>query len=507
MTLAGIVILANAVYFGLGWIKTVLGERRYWVLVRRDRSRSTCCCCASARPSRSRRIDDPNADVIELPEFKPTLLAPGCTTCCRWSLLIWCADGRATVARAVGVLRGRAADRDPADAAAAARVLPRRGEPLRARFASGWHDLVDGLGTGARNMIGIAHRDRHRRHRRRHRVDHRSRPRDDRGRRDDLGGNLIAMLVLVAVICLILGMGMPTTASYIVVSTLMAPVRRRARRRIRTRDAARRRAHVRLLFRIDGRCHAAGRSRRVRRRGDLARRLPEDRRDRVLVQHPHRHPAVHVRLQHRAAADRHPFVPHICCWSSSARSARCWLLRRRDAGLVPDAEPLVRDRSRCCWSRFTLLRPGVLARPDRGAVRNRPGRHRSFSASPTRPPTRRFGSASKGRAPKARTCARRCCCRSDRKLRRSQRLAKEGLSVIATAQGVQVLSVALRSPAAKAGFEQGYSRLPASTSSVTVSRRNGCTVRRSLLVGIVVMLQRRRCTVAGAVHTPSLGTT
>ena len=32
------------------------------------------------------------------------------------------------------------------------------------------------------------------------------------------------MLCLVAVICLILGMGMPTTASYIVVSTLMAPV-------------------------------------------------------------------------------------------------------------------------------------------------------------------------------------------------------------------------------------------------------------------------------------------
>ena len=37
-------------------------------------------------------------------------------------------------------------------------------------------------------------------------------------------GNIILMLCLVAVICLILGMGMPTTASYIVVSTLMAPV-------------------------------------------------------------------------------------------------------------------------------------------------------------------------------------------------------------------------------------------------------------------------------------------
>lgn len=38
------------------------------------------------------------------------------------------------------------------------------------------------------------------------------------------GGNLIVMLVLVAVMSLILGMGLPTTANYLVVSSLMAPV-------------------------------------------------------------------------------------------------------------------------------------------------------------------------------------------------------------------------------------------------------------------------------------------
>ena len=38
------------------------------------------------------------------------------------------------------------------------------------------------------------------------------------------GGNIIVMLALVAMICLVLGTGLPTTASYIVVSTLMAPV-------------------------------------------------------------------------------------------------------------------------------------------------------------------------------------------------------------------------------------------------------------------------------------------
>jgi len=96
----------------------------------------------------------------------------------------------------------------------------RFGDHLKA----GWHDLIDGLVTGARNMIGI-------------------------GVATAAagiivgtvsltgvglvmtevveilsGGNLMLMLVLVAVISLILGMGLPTTANYIVVSTLMAPV-------------------------------------------------------------------------------------------------------------------------------------------------------------------------------------------------------------------------------------------------------------------------------------------
>jgi len=38
------------------------------------------------------------------------------------------------------------------------------------------------------------------------------------------GGNLMLILLFTALICLLLGMGLPTTANYIVVSTLMAPV-------------------------------------------------------------------------------------------------------------------------------------------------------------------------------------------------------------------------------------------------------------------------------------------
>ncbi|CUH53982.1 TRAP transporter permease [Shimia marina] len=100
-----------------------------------------------------------------------------------------------------------------------------RGETaLNTAFARGWEDFVQGLIMGARNMIGIgvatgaagiivgtisltgAHQVI--------------------GQVIEVisGGNLIILLLLVAVLSLILGMGLPTTANYIVVSSLMAPV-------------------------------------------------------------------------------------------------------------------------------------------------------------------------------------------------------------------------------------------------------------------------------------------
>jgi TRAP transporter 4TM/12TM fusion protein len=94
------------------------------------------------------------------------------------------------------------------------------GAAARAAFA----DLVDGLALGARNMIGIAIATA------------------TAGivvgtitltglglMMTEVvefisGGNVIVMLCLIAVISLILGMGIPTTANYILVATLMAPV-------------------------------------------------------------------------------------------------------------------------------------------------------------------------------------------------------------------------------------------------------------------------------------------
>jgi TRAP transporter 4TM/12TM fusion protein len=100
-----------------------------------------------------------------------------------------------------------------------------RGEasPLQ-RVRQGWLDLIEGLELGARNMIGIGIAT--------------ACAGIIVGTVSVTGlglvmtdlvetisaGNVVGMLALVAVVCLILGMGMPTTASYIIVSTLMAPV-------------------------------------------------------------------------------------------------------------------------------------------------------------------------------------------------------------------------------------------------------------------------------------------
>ena len=221
MTLAGVVIVGNLVYYGLGWLKPLLGAATSWlllaamavvyVLVVRQ---------VAAEPDLT--IDDPDAPVLTLPPLKETLLA-GLHYLLPIVVLVWAllveelspglSAFYATVLLIVILLTQRPL------------LAFFRKQPTSATvFRAGWDDLTGGLENGARNMIGIA-----------------------------LataaagivvgtvsvtglglvmtefvetvsGGNIIAMLVLVAVVCLVLGMGMPTTASYIVVSTLMAPV-------------------------------------------------------------------------------------------------------------------------------------------------------------------------------------------------------------------------------------------------------------------------------------------
>ncbi|MGE5337788.1 MAG: TRAP transporter permease [Gemmatimonadota bacterium] len=221
MTIAGTILLANAVYYGLGWIKTLLGDAAIWVIVPAIVAAYLGILWLVSRQP-DLEIDDPNAPMLVLPPVKETVLA-GLHYLLPVVLLIWAllvedlspglSAFYATVALIAILLTQK-----PLLA-----LFRGEAQPL-ARFRSGWHDLVDGLGLGARNMIaigvatasagiivgtvsvtglGLVMTEL---------VETIS------------GGNLIVMLLMVAAVCLILGMGMPTTASYIVVSTLMAPV-------------------------------------------------------------------------------------------------------------------------------------------------------------------------------------------------------------------------------------------------------------------------------------------
>ena len=104
------------------------------------------------------------------------------------------------------------------------KAMFREGESLADQTREGFTDLIDGLIAGARNMIGIgvataaagiivAT------------VTKTPIGTELAGLVEQLsGGILIIMLVLIGVFSLILGMGLPTTANYIVVSSLMASV-------------------------------------------------------------------------------------------------------------------------------------------------------------------------------------------------------------------------------------------------------------------------------------------
>ena len=99
-----------------------------------------------------------------------------------------------------------------------------RGIKTPGAWAAGWHDTVHGFHDGARNMIGIGVATA------------------TAGiivgaiTLTGLGlrmtefiefvsqGNVMAMLLFIAFVCLVLGMGVPTTANYVLVATLMAPV-------------------------------------------------------------------------------------------------------------------------------------------------------------------------------------------------------------------------------------------------------------------------------------------
>ncbi|OBW91505.1 C4-dicarboxylate ABC transporter [Gallibacterium genomosp. 3] len=216
-----ICLLYFAVEFGLGWLKVVTPNFAFVIV---------CVLLAivyllllyrvSTFPDLE--IDDPNQEVVVLPKTKPTVNA-GLHFLLPVVILIWClmverlSPGLSafwgTMALTIILLTQRPL-----------LAYFRKQGGYAENFKQGLQELINGLETGARNMIGIGIATA------------------------TAGiivgvvaltgfgvqlsgiieilsmGNILLMLILVAGFSLILGMGLPTTANYIVVSSLMAGV-------------------------------------------------------------------------------------------------------------------------------------------------------------------------------------------------------------------------------------------------------------------------------------------
>ncbi|MFN3986648.1 MAG: TRAP transporter permease [Rhodocyclaceae bacterium] len=221
MTLSGIVILAAAIYWGLGWIKTVTGDASFVIIAVMMLFAYIGIVAYSARFPEL-HMEDPNEKMEYLPEIGPTLksglhfLLP--VAALIWNLMVEQLSPALSAFWATCFLMFILVTQRPIFA------FFRKTGHYAAVTKQGLLDLLNGLVTGARNMIaigiatatagiivgtvtltgiGLVMTEL---------VEIIS------------GGNLMIMLVLVAIICLILGMGLPTTANYIVVSSLMAPV-------------------------------------------------------------------------------------------------------------------------------------------------------------------------------------------------------------------------------------------------------------------------------------------
>ncbi|MBI3453133.1 MAG: TRAP transporter permease [Rhodospirillales bacterium] len=221
MTASGFVILCGAVYYGLGWTKEAFGAATPWIAAAAGSAVYLGLIAYRARHP-DLALDDPDSDIVHLPDVA-TVAKTGLHFLLPVFVLVWSlmveqlSPGLSAFYGTVALIAVVVTQR-PLTA------LFRGEAALAAPLRAGFGDLLDGLVFGARNMIGIGVAtaaagiivgvvsltgvglvltEL---------VDYLS------------GGNLLIMLMLTALICLMLGMGMPTTASYVVVATLMAPV-------------------------------------------------------------------------------------------------------------------------------------------------------------------------------------------------------------------------------------------------------------------------------------------
>ncbi len=224
MFLFGVVVLCAisfAVYYGIGWIRPVFGPAASWIIaVGLVVVYVGLIAFGSRYPEL--KMEDPNKPVAALPLPGPTIKA-GLHFILPVVVLVWAlmverlSPGLSAFWGAVFMIFILVTQRP---LFAFFRKVGDVGGELRA----GFQDLLDGLVAGARNMIGIG-------------IATATAgiivgAVSQTGVGSALaevvevlsGGNILAILFLTAFLSLILGMGLPTTANYIVVSALLAPV-------------------------------------------------------------------------------------------------------------------------------------------------------------------------------------------------------------------------------------------------------------------------------------------
>ena len=213
-----ITLLSAVVYYGTGWIKTLFGEQASWILG----SALTALYIfliwvASRQPDLPENSDTPNTIPAPSPILKRGLYYLLPLVVLLWSLTVERFSPGLSAFWATAVMIAITLTHKPL-------LMHFRQQNRKGIYQECLHDLIDGLQSGARNMvpiaiatatagivvgtvtltgIGLVMTEF---------VEWVS------------GGSLLLMLVFTAFICLVLGMGLPTTANYIVVSTLMAPV-------------------------------------------------------------------------------------------------------------------------------------------------------------------------------------------------------------------------------------------------------------------------------------------
>ena len=218
-TFVGLIVLSAVVYYGLGWMKGAFGAATPWIAaVVVLMAYVGLVKYSTLFPALGTEIE-----ITQLPETGPTVKA-GLYYLLPVVLLVWCliverlSPGLSALYASVFMLVILLTQR-PLKA-----MLHKSGEDIGQCLRQGLDDVCDGLIAGARNMIGIgvataaaglvvgtitltgvglvmAEF-----------VEFIS------------GGYVLPMLIFTAILSLILGMGLPTTANYIVVSSLMAPV-------------------------------------------------------------------------------------------------------------------------------------------------------------------------------------------------------------------------------------------------------------------------------------------